>query len=272
FSDDLQVELAANFTYAKNKLIETFENAVTLNDPNRSRTGRPLNSQFALKAIRLYQADDFDENGQLKGFPTPAFGAVAPGDILYADINGDGKVDINDQTHIGHPILPQVIYGFNPRITYKNFDLNVLFQGAAQTNVQIQMELVWPFFVGASVTQVVADDYWTPENTDARFPRLVGQGGNANNQQSSSWWFYDASYLRIKNVELGYWLPTEIANTLRLGGLRIYAAGQNLATWSAVKKFIDPEMGQGGGGTDNNARGWYYPHQQVFSVGLNIQF
>jgi len=272
FSDDLQVELAANFTYAKNKLIETFENAVTLNDPNRSRTGRPLNSQFALKAIRLYQAGDFDENGQLKGFPTPAFGAVAPGDIMYADINGDGKVDINDQTHIGHPILPQVIYGFNPRITYKNFDLNVLFQGAAQTNVQIQMELVWPFFVGASATQVVADDYWTPENTDARFPRLVGQGGNANNQQSSSWWFYDASYLRIKNAELGYTLPTRVANVMKLAGVRVYAAGQNLATWSAIKKFVDPEMGQGGGGTDNNARGWYYPHQQVFSVGLNMQF
>lgn len=272
FSDDLQVELAANFTYAKNKLIETFENAVTLNDPNRSRTGRPLNSQFALKALRLYQVEDFDENGQLKGFPTPAFGAVAPGDIMYADINGDGKVDINDQTHIGHPILPQVIYGFNPRITYKNFDLNVLFQGAAQTNVQIQMELVWPFFVGASATQAVADDYWTPDNTDARFPRLFGQGGNANNQQSSSWWFYDASYLRIKNAELGYTLPTKIADLMKLGGLRIYVAGQNLVTWSAIKKFIDPEMGQGGGGTDNNARGWYYPHQQVFSVGLNLQF
>ena len=272
FSDDLRVELAANFTYAKNKLIETFENAVTLNDPNRSRTGRPLNSQFALKAIRLYQADDFDENGQLRGFPIPTFGAVAPGDIMYADINGDGKVDVNDQTHIGHPILPQVIYGFNPRITYKNFDLNVLFQGAAQTNVQIQMELVWPFYVGASATQAVADDYWAPDNTDARFPRLFGQGGNANNQQSSSWWFYDASYLRIKNAELGYTLPTEIANTMKLRGIRIYAAGQNLATWSAIKKFIDPEMGQGGGGTDNNARGWYYPHQQVFSVGLNVQF
>lgn len=270
-SKDLRVGLTGNFTYAKNKLIQTYENPVTLNDPNRSRTGRSLYSTFGLKALRLYQSSDFDENGQLKGFPTPTFGAVAPGDIMYADINGDGKVDAGDETYIGFPILPQVIYGINPRVSYKNFDLNILLQGSAQSNVQIQKELVWPFFVGASATQVVADDFWTPDNTGARYPRLYGQGGNSNNQQTSSWWLFDGSYLRIKNIELGYNFPASALVHIKMQAVRIYVSGQNVYTWSKIKQFADPEMGQGGGG-DNNARGWYYPHQQVFSFGLNLTF
>lgn len=271
FANGIKAGLNANFTYAKNKLIQTYENPVTLNNLNRSRTGRPLNSIFGLKALRLYQESDFDVNNQLKGYATPTFGSVAPGDIMYADINGDGKIDASDETYIGYPILPQVIYGFNPRISYKNFDLNVLFQGSGQSNVQIQKELVWPFFVGASATRVVTEDYWTPENTDARYPRLYGQGGNSNNQQTSSWWLFDASYLRIKNAELGYSLPQSVLKNIKVQSLRLYVSGQNLFTWSKVKDFVDPEMGQGGGG-DNNARGWYYPQQQVFSAGLNVTF
>lgn len=268
---DLRVDLTGNFTYARNKLIQAYENPVTLNDPNRSRTGRPLYSLFGLKALRLYQQSDFDENSQLKGFATPTFGAVAPGDIMYADINGDGKIDANDETHIGFPILPQIIYGINPRISYKSFDLNILFQGAAQTNVQIQKEMVWPFFVGASATQVVADGFWTSENTGARYPRLYGQGGTGNNQQPSSWWLFDASYLRIKNAELGYTLSGKALSSLKMQMVRVYLSGQNVHTWSKIKQFVDPEMGQGGGG-DSNARGWYYPHQQAFIVGLNLTF
>lgn len=271
FSNGIKVGLNANFTYAKNKLIQRYENPVTLNDPNRSRTGRPLSSLFGLKALRLYQEADFDVNNQLKGFPRPTFGSVAPGDIMYADINGDGKIDASDETYIGYPILPQVIYGFSPRISYKNFDLNVLFQGATQSNVQIQKELVWPFFVGASATRVVTEDYWTPEHTDARYPRLYGQGGSSNNQQNSSWWLFDASYLRIKNAELGYTFSKQLLQSIKVQSVRVYLSGQNLFTWSKVKDFVDPEMGQGGGG-DSNARGWYYPQQQVFSAGLNVTF
>jgi hypothetical protein len=207
----------------------------------------------------------------LKGLPGPTFGDVAAGDIMYADINGDGKIDASDETHIGYPILPQVIFGINPHISYRNFDLNILLQGAARTSVQLQKEMVWPFFVGASATQEVADNFWTPENTDARYPRLYGQGGSGNNQQNSSWWVFNGSYLRIKNLELGYSFSANALSRIKMQAARIYVSGQNVATWSDIKQFVDPEMGQGGGG-DSNARGWYYPHQQVFSVGLNLTF
>lgn len=276
FSNDLRLDLNANFTYARNKLIETFESPVTLNDPNRARTGRPLNSQFGLKALGLFQQSD-DKNGDgvisvEDGFPQQTFGAIAPGDIRYADINGDGKIDNDDEVYLGYPILPQVIYGFNPVISFKNFDLSILLQGAAQSNIPtFRSELAWGFFTGANLTQVVADDSWTPDNPDARFPRLFGQGGNANNQQRSSFWYWDGSYLRLKHAEFGYTFPASLTDKLNIKSIRIYASGQNLATWSKLKDFFDPEMGQGGSG-DNNTRGWYYPHQKVISLGLNVEF
>ncbi|HEX5553573.1 MAG TPA: SusC/RagA family TonB-linked outer membrane protein [Chitinophagaceae bacterium] len=278
FSNGLRLGLTANFTYAKNKLIKTYENPVTLNDPNRSRTGRPLNSQFGLVSLGLFQLSD-DKNGDGRitkedGFPEQEFGEVAPGDIHYADINGDGKVDASDETYIGRPILPQIIYGFAVQASYKGFDLNVLFQGAAQSNIYLgHGELLWPFYAGATASQIVNDDYWTPDNPDARYPRPFSQGGNSNNQQESSFWFWNSSYLRLKNLELGYTLPASVLETMRMESIRIYVSGQNILTWSPVKEFIDPEMGQQGGGTSgSNTRGWYYPQQKVLAVGLNVTF
>jgi TonB-linked SusC/RagA family outer membrane protein len=271
FGNGIRLDIGATFTYARNKVVETFESPVTRDNVNRSRTGRPLNSQFGLKALRLYQTADFDENNQLKGLPQPTFGAVAPGDIMYADINGDGKIDGNDETYIGYSILPQVIYGLNPRISYRNFDLSFLIQGATQSNVPMfRGELVWPFFTGANATQAVANDFWTPENPNARYPRLFGQGGNANNQQMSSWWMYDGSYIRLKQAELGYSFSPSLLKTLKMEQVRFYLSGQNLLSWSKLSDFIDPEMGQGG--ASEHTRGWYYPQQQVFSVGLNVTF
>lgn len=278
FSNGLRVGLTANFTYAKNKLIQTYENPVTLKDPNRSRTGRPLGSQFGLVASGIFQVAD-DKNGDGKitkedGFPQQTFGDVRPGDIRYADINGDGKIDASDETYIGRPALPQIIYGFAPQISYKGFDLSALFQGSAESNVEIVGELVWPFFTGATASQIVANDYWTPENPNARFPRLFGQGGSNNNQQVSSFWFWNSSYLRLKNIELGYTLPASVLKSIRMQSIRVYISGQNILTWSPVKKFIDPEMGAAQGEQTNgsNHRGWYYPQQKVLSAGINIIF
>jgi TonB-linked SusC/RagA family outer membrane protein len=271
FGNGLRLDITGTFTYARNKLIQIFENPVTLNNPHRSRTGRPLNAQFGLKAERLYQADDFDASGALKTGPKPAFGTVAPGDIKYEDVNGDGVIDGNDETYIGNPILPQIIYGLNPRVSWKNFDFSILVQGAAQSSIPMfRGELAWPFFTGSNITEAVARDYWSPDNTGARYPRLFGQGGNANNQQFSSWWLYNGAYIRIKQADLGYTLPPAVIQRLNIQSLRVYLSAQNLMTWSKLKDFMDPEMGQGGNG--NHTRGWYYPQQQVFSAGLNVTF
>ena len=156
-------------------------------------------------------------------------------------------------------------------VSVAGFTVASMLCGMAQSLVQIQKELVWPFFVGANATQKTADDYWTPDNPNARYPRLYGQGGNSNNQMNSSWWYWSSSYLRLKSVELGYTLPALVINKIKLKSVRIYVSGLNLFTVSPVKDFFDPEMGQAGGG-DNNARGWYYPQQKVVTAGLNVNF
>jgi len=273
FSNGIKLEGHFNFTYAKNKILRTFENPTTLNDPNRRRTGRPLNTPFGLKSLGLFQVSDFNSDGTLKtGIPVPQFGPVAPGDIKWADINKDGKVDASDETALGYPILPQIIYGFGLRGSYKNFDLSTLFQGAAQANSFVSGELAFPGWVGTNAPEV-SKDYWTPTNTRATYPRLFGDGGNANNHMQGTNDFFkrDGSYLRLKNIEIGYALPRPFLEKLTLQSVRIYASAQNLLTFSKIKNLYDPEMGQSGGG-DNNVRGWYCPQQKVISFGLNVTF
>ncbi len=269
---DLVVGLTFNFTYAKNKLIQTFENQATYNDPNRRRTGRPLNTIFGYVAERLYQVeDDKNQDGVINaadGFPAQSVGGVvAPGDIKYKDLNGDGKIDATDQTAIGNPNIPGIIYGFIPRISYKGIDFSVLFQGAGKTSAFIRQEMVWPFVANAN-TSVNTLDYWSPENPDAQYPRPYGSGGNPNNTQTSSWWVWDVSYLRIKSFELGYGIPEAIFRNTPIASCRIFASGQNLFTWSGVKGIIDPELSS----TGSNTRGWYHPQLRAFSAGINVTF
>lgn len=269
--NDWVFDLNFNFTYAKNKLIQTFENQAVYDDPNRRRTGRPLNTIFGLIAERLFQvADDINGDGKIDaadGVPVQTFSNVAPGDIKYKDLNGDGKVDATDQTAIGNPNIPGIIYGFNPKISYKGFDFGVLFQGAAKTSAFIRQEMVWPFVSNANTT-IYTLDYWTEKNPNAAYPRPFGSGGNVNNTQTSTWWVWDISYLRIKSFEIGYKLPEKIFKKTPITTFRVYASGQNLFTWSGVNGIIDPELSS----TGSNTRGWYYPQHRAFSAGLNIRF
>ncbi len=273
FASGLRLEGSFNFTYAKNKLLQIFENPVTLNDPNRSRTGRSLNTPFGLKAERLYQESDFDAYGNLlPDIPYSTYSTVAPGDIKWVDVNDDGKIDGSDETYLGFPKIPQILYGFNARAFYKGFDVGILFQGAAQATSFIDGGLAFPF-VGGENPPVAAKDYWTPTNTDATYPRLYGTGGgNSNNyiRGNNDWFKRSGSYLRLKNIEIGYTLPQAIAEKLTIQSLRVFVSGQNFLTFSKLKDFYDPEMGQVGG--DANTRGWYSPQRKVMSVGLNITF
>ena len=271
FNKDLRVDLTANFTFTKNKLIQTFENPTTYDDPNRRRTGRPLGATFGLVSEGLFQvADDVNGDGfidEKDGLPVQTFSKVSPGDIRYKDLNGDGIIDAKDQTMIGYPTIPGIIFSFTPRIVYKSFSLSLFMQGAGRTSAFMRQNLVWPFVANANTLKNTLD-YWTPENPDARYPRPYGTGGNSNNQQTSSWWMWDGSYLRIKSAELSYTLPAVVLDKIRFQMVRFYASGQNLHTWSKLKGIIDPERSS----TGSNTRGWYYPQHRVISVGMNINF
>jgi TonB-linked SusC/RagA family outer membrane protein len=274
FSKDLVLNAAFNFSYAKNKLIQTFENASTYNNPNRRQTGRPWNSQFGLMSLGLYQLSDFEANGTtLKaGQPVPTFGPVLPGDIKYADIAGapgadgkptapDGKIDINDHTLIGDPLFPQITYGFNLGLTWKGLDVTTFWQGAGKASIFLSNEVAFPFFNGAKIFEEQAD-FWTPDNPNASYPRLV-PAPVTNNTQTSSFWIRNGNYLRLKTAEIGYSLPSSIMNTLKMRSIRVFVSGQNLLTFSKLK-YLDPELG--------SPRARYYFQQKIYSFGLNVGF
>lgn len=261
-SKDFSVSLTGNFSYARNKLIQVFETSETYNNPNRRITGRPLGTQFGYRALGYFGVNDFDGAGNLKpGIATQPWGKVYPGDIRYADLDGNGKIDVDDQIAFGNPTYPAIVYGFSPSVRYKNLELSLLFQGAAERGIQLSADAVWAFFNGKSAP-VTALDYWTPENTDAPNPRMTTTPAN-NNIQVSSWWQRNAAYLRLRTGMLSYSLPSRFIGHAGMRSVRIYLSCQNLFTWSPLKNF-DPEV--------SNNRGWYFPTQKAITAGLDIQF
>lgn len=259
FRNGLTLNGGLNLSYAKNKLVQTFENASTRNDPNRSRTGRPLDTQFGLRAIGFFQSQE-----EIDASPRQ-FGTLQPGDIKYEDVNGDKKIDENDQVVIGHPAFPQMIFGLTLNADWKGFDLGMLWQGAAQSSFQLTNEASNPFFNGAKIFREQLD-YWTPDNRHARYP-VIMPSPSTNSQQVSSFWQRDGSYLRLKNIELGYTIPKNIMSRLGISSIRIYSSAQNLLTFS-TEKYLDPEIGI----SSASKRARYYFQQKVFAFGLNASF
>jgi TonB-linked SusC/RagA family outer membrane protein len=267
FTNDLRLDIKGTFTYARNKLLQVYENSATFNNVNRRQTGRQLGEQFGLKALGYFTSADFvDPNAAApvlkSGIAIPSFGTVRPGDIHYADLNDDGKIDANDITDIGRPNTPGIIYGLEPHLTYKNFDLDLLFQGSGLSSTYFNNYFVWPFQSSGSATKLVYKDHWTPTNTNALYPRITGTP-TSNNTQTSTWWMRNTSYLRLRSFEVGYTFSNKLlGRTIR--SLRVYAAGQNVFTWTPnVKETFDPEQG----GNNQN-----YFQQRVFSFGVNATF
>ena len=272
FSNGLRLDVTGTFTYAKSKLLQVYENSATFDNPNRRRTGRPLDEQFGLKALGYFTADDFVDptvqNPTLKpGVPVPNFGQVHPGDLRYADLSGpdgvpDGLVNADDITDIGNPQTPQIVYGLEPRLSFKNFDLDLLFQGTARSNIGLNNYYVFPFLGSGSATELVYKDHWTPENPDARYPRISGTP-SSNNTQFSSWYLRNDAYIRLKSAELGYTFTKDFLGSF-IGPLRVYASGQNIFFWTpGMKEKLDPE---------NSGSNQNYYQQQVITFGLNATF
>ncbi|QTD39113.1 TonB-dependent receptor [Polaribacter batillariae] len=255
-----------NLGYSKNKVIDIAEAADT--DPLRKRTGRALRTRFGFVAEGLFltqkEIDDLNASAPEGVYQTQN---PKPGDIKYADINGDGKVNNDDRTVIGRGNVPEITFGLNLGFNYKQFDFSALFQGAANFDMYLSQEASWAFFNGGKVfdkhldrAQIGSDG--NVINTDATYPRL-SLTNNTVNERVSSYWVEAGDYIRFKNIEVGYTFPDEVTNKIGIDRLRIYVNGRNLATWSKIKN-LDPENPQ--------ARGWFYPQQKVYNMGFNLQF
>lgn len=273
FANGLRISLSGNFSYARNEMLQIFETSATRNNPNRSRTGRALGTPFGYHALGLFStADDKNNDGIINpadGYNVIQFGNLHPGDIKYADLSGpdgkpDGRIDANDETHIGYPTYPLITYGFTPSASWKGLELSLFFQGSAMSGFNIAGFQTIPFNNNNSNSSYeYYDNRWTPGNQDAKYPR-ANQSPYANNTQTSDFWIANTSLLRLKTAVLGYTLPSRITQRWKIQALRVYVSGQNVFTISKMN-FMDPEVGYTDGETA-------YPNQKVYVTGLNLTF
>jgi TonB-linked SusC/RagA family outer membrane protein len=237
-----------------------------------NKVGLPIGSYVGLKRDGYFQNLNDVQNGA-----KPAGLTVSPGDNRYVDVNKDGVIDDNDRFVLGNG-FPRLTFGFTYNVTYKGFDLNLFMQGVGKRSVFIRGEQVEPFHFNYS--QVIYQhqlDYWTPQNPDARYPRLAASGSqsNTNNfRRGSDMYIFDGSYLRVKNVTLGYTLPQGIAKAIGMHKVRAYVSGQNILTFSGLK-FLDPETTELNnnasvpyGGGANSGRS--YPTPIYYGFGIDV--
>lgn len=243
-----------NYTFARNKVIENG----TLASP-QNQLGNPLNQIYGLIASGF-----FNTQAEADAWPVQYSSLSTAGDVRYLDSNLDGKVDQNDIVPIGDPTFPEINYGANLGLSFKGFDFSVLFQGADNVSRVLGGYMQRPANQFGTTLAVVMQERWTPENAaTASRPKLTATYGNTSNYTSSTLWMRDASYLRLKNVELGYKFINPFLKRLGVSSARVYLSGQNLLTWDKLK-LVDPEQ--------QASNSFAYPQLQLFNAGLNVQF
>jgi TonB-linked SusC/RagA family outer membrane protein len=234
-----------------------------------NKVGLPIGSYVALKRDGYFQNLDDINNG-----PKPAGLNVQPGDNRYVDVNKDGIIDDNDKFVFGSG-FPRLTFGFTYNLAVKSFDLSLFLQGVGKRDMFVRGEQVEPFHVNYS--QVIYQhqlDYWTPENPNARFPRLAASGSQSNEnnfRRGSDMYIFDGKYLRVKNLQIGYTLPPGVSKKIGMKKVRTYLTSQNLLTLSPMK-FLDPESTELGGnvtaGGANSGR--IYPLPVYYGFGIDI--
>ena len=251
---DLSVQFKGTFTFARNRVMEYNEAPGV--SPAYSIVGN------SVKSLLLYMANGlYIDRADIANSPSSTLGniAIAPGDIKYVDQPNkdgsyDGKITDADRVRMGHPTVPEIVYGFGPSITYKKWDFSFFFQGVANTS--LVMSGFHPFGTqyNRNVMDFITKNYWsqTNQNPDAEYPRLTKYDNN-NNTAGSSYWLRDASFLKLKNAEIGY----------SLKNVRVYLSGTNLLTFSKFDLW-DPEMG--------GDKAMKYPTQRTFNIGIQMTF
>lgn len=257
--DDFNYTFGANLTNAQNKIVYMDE---AIDVPEQlKREG------FSMDSYIVYPTDGiFKDEQQVEATAVKLAGTVE-GEPVYIDTNEDGVIDAGDRVRIYSSNVPQIQYGVFGGFSFKGLDVNILFQGQAKA------EMLVFFDQSGSKPEYVFNERWTPENRDARYPRAFTQGdtysGNQNtadNFQGADFWLHDASFLRLKEVEVGYTLSKE---KIKFGNVRVFFRGLNLLTmFSEVYDLgLDPEAG-----AYNNFRGSTYPSLKSYSFGASLNF
>jgi TonB-linked SusC/RagA family outer membrane protein len=258
---ELQLNIRGNITFNKDKVVE--------NDmPPQAYPWLEHRGDNALAHYGYIAEGLFVDQGEINKSAVPGDKSkVLPGDIKYKDLNGDGVIDANDVAKIGRGDVPSMVYGFGFNVSYKNFQVGVLFQGIDNADRMLQGRAIMPFNASdASNAYAVALDRWTFDNPrqDVFYPRLAyGEDRNFNNTRASSWWVKDVSFLRLKTAMISYNVPAKMLRGLGIKNSAIYMQGINLLTFSNFKLW-DPEL--------NSNNGISYPNVRTISLGINLKF
>ena len=271
---NVYVTARGNFTYNRNKLKNNDEPDWEYKYQNR--IGKPFGSGGSMQPFGLVALGLFQSQEEIDNSPVQSFGEYRVGDIKYQDINGDGVINSQDQIAIGYTNLPEIMYGFGATAQWKNWDFNVFFQGAARTSFFLSGSSVKSLFSSgnlerSAVNENIYNNVWmstnTPEqNANVLYPRLSngsGGAGASNNTQTSTWWQRNGSFIRLKNMEIGYTLPKSLTSKTFIKSFRFYVSGSNLLTFAPFDMW-DPEKGGGEGSG--------YPLNRVITIGFNANF
>jgi TonB-linked SusC/RagA family outer membrane protein len=260
---EFNYSVEGNTSWTRGKWIH-FEEPVFVDEESRARlqkSGQWMNRFFGYEALGYFNSqediDNWPVNQDLNAVKNKT---IKPGDIKYLDYNKDGKLDDKDKHVIGRGFTPEVMFGLSLTASYKGFDMSMLWQGATNFNTYFEKEAQVSFYNGENILASF-ENHWTPENLNAKYPRLT-YGSVANNIHTSSFWLQDATYIRLKNLQLGYTLPKQWITKANIDNVRIFLSGYNLLTFDNVTPF-DPEA---------QGSAWYYPQQKSFSAGLTLTF
>jgi hypothetical protein len=224
---------------------------------NQGIAGYPYSSLFGYRTDGYFQSA---QEVQQHAFQSSKTGV---GDLKYVDINGDHQINDADLVYLG-TTDPKIAYGLEAGFSWKGFDFSVFFQGVAQRNVMPDPRYAVPFTGTWQQPWDINQDYWTPQNPDALFPRLYMN--DTHNTLPSDHWTMNGAYIRLKNLQLGYTLPAALLKKIFIQHLRIYFSGQDL--WETTKmkiKYFDPEQA---GGYNGNL----YPFFRSYTLGLGVSF
>ena len=264
FSKNFYVIARGNFTYAHSEY-KKYEDYTYDKEYWKYKIGYSPRQRWGYIAEGLFIDDAEVANSPVQ------FGDYKAGDIKYRDMNNDGVINSLDQVPIGYPTTPEINYGFGATLAYKGFDLNFQFHGSARSSFWINYNSMSPFFESSvsgqkgnnQLTKFIADSYWSESNRNryATWPRL-STTSITNNNQTSTWFMRDGSYLRLKLVEMGYTFPQKWISKLKMSNLRLYMSATNLFVLS---KFKDWDVELAGNGLN-------YPLQRVVNIGVSLSY
>lgn len=249
---DFEWGITGNVTYANNEVV--YMDEATSTPAWQKATGHPIDGMVMYKALGIYQSQEEID-------ATPHLAGTKPGDLQYQDTNKDEKITSDDAIRIDKSTTPKWIFGLTLNGSWKGIDLNVFFQGQADASQLVMpgMNMATDFYEGRWMESNTAQ-----QNAAAKWPRAFMKAAAVDNRNSlsSTWWLRDASFVRLKSMELGYTFPKNLTRHIGIEKLRIYANGNNLFTIDSMGIF-DPEMTSGIGG---------YPIQRTLTFGANVTF